>query len=50
MVVVIQIKMTEVHTVCAKVTDKFLDWSKKVGNDSNYSTSRIWFSRFKRWR
>ena len=21
------------HTVCAKVTDKFLDWSKKVGND-----------------
>ena len=22
-----------VHTVCAKVTDKFLIWSKKVGND-----------------
>ena len=22
-----------VHTVCAKVTDKFLLWSKKVGND-----------------
>ena len=22
-----------VHTVCAKVNDKFLDWSKKVGND-----------------
>ena len=22
-----------VHTVCAKVTDKFLKWSKKVGND-----------------
>ena len=21
------------HTVCAKVTDKFLIWSKKVGND-----------------
>ena len=21
------------HTVCAKVTNKFLDWSKKVGND-----------------
>ena len=21
------------HTVCAKVTDEFLDWSKKVGND-----------------
>ncbi|MGA0123971.1 MAG: DUF2237 family protein, partial [Pelagibacteraceae bacterium] len=21
------------HTVCAKVTDKFLLWSKKVGND-----------------
>ena len=22
-----------VHTVCAKVTDEFLQWSKKVGND-----------------
>ena len=22
-----------VHTVCAKVTDVFLNWSKKVGND-----------------
>ena len=22
-----------VHTVCAKVTEKFLQWSKKVGND-----------------
>ena len=22
-----------VHTVCAKVTDEFLIWSKKVGND-----------------
>jgi len=22
-----------VHTVCAKVTTKFLDWSKKAGND-----------------
>ena len=22
-----------VHTVCAKVSDKFLQWSKKVGND-----------------
>ena len=22
-----------VHTVCAKVNDKFLEWSKKVGND-----------------
>ena len=22
-----------VHTVCAQVTDKFLIWSKKVGND-----------------
>ena len=22
-----------VHTVCTKVTDKFLEWSKKVGND-----------------
>ena len=22
-----------IHTVCAKVTDKFLLWSKKVGND-----------------
>ena len=22
-----------VDTVCAKVTDRFLDWSKKVGND-----------------
>ena len=22
-----------VHTVCAKVTDKFLLWSKRVGND-----------------
>ena len=22
-----------VHTVCAKVTDEFLTWSKKVGND-----------------
>ena len=21
------------HTICAKVTDKFLIWSKKVGND-----------------
>ena len=21
------------HTVCAKVTDEFLQWSKKVGND-----------------
>jgi uncharacterized protein len=21
------------HTVCAKVTDKFLEWSKKAGND-----------------
>ena len=21
------------HTVCAKVTNKFLEWSKKVGND-----------------
>ena len=22
-----------VHTVCAKVTDKFLEWSKVAGND-----------------
>ncbi len=22
-----------IHTVCAKVTKKFLEWSKKVGND-----------------
>jgi len=22
-----------IHTVCAKVNDKFLEWSKKVGND-----------------
>ena len=22
-----------IHTVCAKVTDDFLKWSKKVGND-----------------
>ncbi len=24
---------TGTHTVCARVTDKFLIWSKKVGND-----------------
>ena len=24
-----------VHTVCAKVTDEFLQWSKKVGNRSD---------------
>mgnify|MGYP003301419110 CR=1 FL=1 len=28
-----------VHTVCAKVTDKFLLWSKKVGNDCLLYTS-----------
>ena len=37
-----------VHTVCAKVTDEFLQWSKKVGNDfkMSFSCSRLWNSFF----
>ena len=49
--VAIQIKtIVGVHTVCAKVTDEFLQWSKKVGNDLITPHPEFGFPGFKRWR